>query len=207
MNACKGLVFLGILFCFEASAQVIENPEEIKALFSKENEIKGFGGVDFNVTDLYKERSLLLGAYGGAIINRHVMFGLAGYGIATENQFQGASNAMLNIEGGYGGLYLGGIIFPNEVVHLTIPVLFGAGTFHIVDKQYFPGAFDKEYVLESTAFFVVQPSAQLEVNITQFLRLGVGATYRLIRGSDLRNISDDELTNWGGVCSIRLGRF
>lgn len=192
---------------FNSVAQGIENPEEIRSLFSKENEIKGFGGVDMHVTDLYKERTLMLGAYGGAIINKHVMFGLAGYGIATENQFRGASGDMLNMEGGYGGLYLGGIIFPNEVVHLAVPVLFGAGALHIVDKQYFPTALDKEYVLESTALFVVKPSVQLEVNITQFLRIGVGASYRYIRGSDLRNISDDELTEWGGTFSVRVGRF
>jgi len=208
MRAVK-IVFILSITCgwLSSAAQGIENPEEIKSLFSKENEIKGFGGVDINITDVYQERSLLLGAYGGAIINKHVMFGLAGYGISTENQFRGEAGTMLNIEGGYGGLYLGGILFPNEVVHLTIPVLFGAGAFHIVDKQYFPTSFDKEYVLESTAFFVVKPSAQLEVNITQFLRVGVGATYRLIKGSDLRNISDDDLTSWGGTFSIRLGRF
>lgn len=208
MRAIAIVFLLTISFsCFDSTAQGIENPEEIKSLFSKENEIKGFGGLDINVTDIYKERSLLLGAYGGAIINRHVMFGLAGYGISTENQFRGTAGNMLNIEGGYGGLYLGGILFPNEVVHLTVPVLFGAGALHIVDKQYFPTSFDKEYVLESTAFFVVKHSVQVEVNITQFMRIGVGATYRLVRGSDLRNISDDELTSWGGTFSIRVGRF
>ena len=176
MKAVK-IVFILSITCgwLSSAAQGIENPEEIKSLFSKENEIKGFGGVDINITDVY--------------------------------QFRSETGTMFNIEGGYGGLYLGGILFPNEVVHLTIPVLFGAGAFHIVDKQYFPTSFDKEYVLESTAFFVVKPSAQLEVNITQFLRVGVGATYRLIKGSDLRNISDDDLTSWGGTFSIRLGRF
>lgn len=189
------------------AAQGIDDPEEIKSLFSKGNEIKGFGGVDMNVTDLYQERTMLLGAYGGAIINKHVIFGLAGYGVATENQFRSAGGSMLNMEGGYGGLYIGGILFPNEVVHLNVPVLFGAGALHIVDKQYFPTSFDKEYVLESTALFVVKPTVQLEVNITHFLRIGIGGTYRLIRGSDLRNITDDELSEWGGTFSVRLGRF
>jgi len=208
MNATR-IVFLisALSATLNGYSQGLDDPEEIKSLFSKENEIKGFGGIDINVTDIYSERTLMLGGYGGAIINKHVMFGLAGYGISTENQFRGQEGNMLNIEGGYGGLYLGAILFPNEVVHVTLPVLFGAGAFHVVDKQYFPMSFDKEYVLESTALFVVQPNMQLEVNITRFMRVGVGATYRLIRGSDLRNISDDELSNWGGTFSVKVGRF
>lgn len=208
MNTTKTVFyFLLLTVAFKGYSQGIEDPEEIKSLFSKENEIKGFGGIDINVTDIYNERTLMLGGYGGAIINKHVMFGLAGYGISTENQFRSLEGNMLNIEGGYGGLYLGAILFPNEVVHVTLPVLFGAGAFHVVDKQYFPMTFDTEYVLESTALFVVQPNMQLEVNITRFMRVGVGATYRLIRGSDLRNITDDELSNWGGTFSVKVGRF
>ncbi len=196
-------------FCFIAASAFgqVENPEQVKSLFSKENDIKGFGGIDLNVTDVYKERSLMLGGYGGAIINKHVMFGLAGYGMTTQNQFADETGRNLNIEGGYGGLYLGAIIAPNEVVHVSLPVVFGAGALHIIDKSYFPFAADKEYVLESTAFFVVKPTLQLEVNITSFLRVGVGASYRLVKGSDLLNISDEELTSWGGTFSVRMGRF
>lgn len=200
---------LMLVFSTAAMGQGISNPEQIKSLFSKENEIKGFGGFDLTVTDLYKERSLLLGGYGGAIINKHVMFGLAGYGLATENQFshERASATYFNLEGGYGGLYLGAIIAPNEVVHLTVPVIFGAGAIHIIDKNYFPFSYDKEYVLESTAFFVVKPGLQVEVNITSFLRVGLGASYRLVKGSDLLEISDEQLTDWGATFSVRMGRF
>lgn len=208
MNKLSILVTVTLFFLAAAAqGQGKEDPEQIKSLFSKENEIKGFGGVDLNVTDIYKERSLMLGGYGGAIINKHVMFGLAGYGMATQNQFADEEGRNLNIEGGYGGLYLGAIIAPNEVVHLSMPVVFGAGALHIIDKSYFPFAYDKEYVLESTAFFVVKPSLQLEVNITTFLRIAVGASYRLVKGSDLLNISDDELTSLGGNFSVRMGRF
>ena len=47
--------------------------EEIKSLLSKKNDLNAFGAVDLKVGDLKDERGLLVGAYGGFIINRRYL--------------------------------------------------------------------------------------------------------------------------------------
>lgn len=185
--------------------------KEIKALLSKENDLNGFGGTDLKVTDIFKERALIVGAYGGVLINRNYMLGIAGYGIATNPEFDGflpdGTEKKLNIHGGYGGLLVGATILAREVVHLSIPIVLGAGSVQITDEDFFQNSTDTDFTIESSTFFVVEPAAELEFNITKTLRLAAGASYRYIRATELDNLTDDNLTDWTGMLSLRFGRF
>ena len=58
--------------------------EEVKSLLGRGNELNGFGGADLKITDLVGEKGLIAGGYGGALVNRRYMIGVAGYGITTE---------------------------------------------------------------------------------------------------------------------------
>ncbi|MEO1257133.1 MAG: hypothetical protein AAFY41_19955, partial [Bacteroidota bacterium] len=112
------LYFLLSLGAFSAISQKYldtSNPkdEEIKSLLSKKNDLNAFGAVDLKVGDLMSERGLLVGAYGGFIINRRYLFGAAGYGLVTNIEFDGSVPGRtdvkrLNLHGGYGGLLIGG---------------------------------------------------------------------------------------------------
>ena len=74
---------------------------------------------------MVSQQALILGAYGGILINKNVMFGVAGYGIATESKFDGfnpeTSEARdLNIYGGYAGMLMGFKVASKEIIHLKI---------------------------------------------------------------------------------------
>ena len=196
------------------------DPREIKSLLSKENDLNGFGGGDLKITDFGGERAMVLGGYGGILVNRRFMLGVAGYGIATNPEFVGtlppgllpdspANNAdrNLTINGGYAGLTLGGIIFTRELVHLTIPVIVGAGEIQISDEDFFQNSTDTDFTIERSTFFVVEPGAQVEFNFTSSFRVAVGASYRWIQGLELSNLRDDDLSNFAGTLSLRFGRF
>ena len=185
--------------------------QEIKSLLSRENDLNGFGGADLKVTDIFKERALIVGGYGGVLINRNYMLGIAGYGIATNPEFDGilqdGSEKKLTIHGGYGGLLIGATILGKEVVHLSIPVVLGAGSVQVTDEDFFQNSTDTDFTIESSTFFVVEPAAELEFNITRTIRLAAGASYRYIRAVELDNLTDDNLTDWTGMLSLRFGRF
>ncbi|MBV6648025.1 MAG: hypothetical protein KI790_21365 [Cyclobacteriaceae bacterium] len=188
------------------------DPREIKSLLSKDNELNGFGGADLKVSDFAGERTLVVGAYGGLLINRSYMFGLAGYGLATSVEFDGVIPGSqevkkLNLYGGYAGVLIGGTIATRELIHLNIPILLGAGGMQVTDENFFQNDLDTDFTIEQSAFFVVEPAAELEFNITTGLRLAAGSSYRWIRGSDLNNLSDEDLSGWSVMFSVRFGRF
>lgn len=185
--------------------------EEVKSLLGKGNELNGFGGVDVRITDLTDEKGLIAGGYGGVIVNRRYFLGLGGYGISTDIEFDGTVNdetKPLNLYGGYGGVIIGGMIGSKEVIHLSFPVFFGAGQVEVSDKNFFPNnPNDAEFAIESSAFFVIEPTAQLEFNITQNFRLAAGMSYRYVTGSELDNLTDEELSGSAIVMSLKFGRF
>lgn len=210
------LTFLVLVACQMALAQKYldsNNPDEVKSLLSKNNDVTGFGGIDMKVGDFNEERALLSGAYGGVIINRHYFLGVAGYGLVTRNRFLGDVPGFddpkeLNLYGGYGGLMIGGIIAPKKVVHITIPVILGAGTLYVSDENFFNNSIDTDFTIEQTTFFVIEPGLTIEANITPSFRIGLGTTYRLARGINLnQQLKDDDFSQFSGLLSLRFGRF
>lgn len=187
--------------------------EEVKSLLSKQNDLNAFGALDLKISDLKSERSLLVGAYGGFIINRRYLFGVAGYGIVTNVEFEGIvpgepNPKQLHLHGGYGGIIIGGTIAPKELVHISFPIVLGAGSIEVVDKDFFiNNPADSEFTIENSVFFVAEPGIEVEFNITKYFRLGAGATYRYISGLELDNVKDDDISGTTAILSFRFGRF
>lgn len=209
--------FLVTLACALSAQRYVDtndpDNEEIKSLLNKENDLNGFGGADLKISDFKGERGLLVGAYGGLVINRRYLFGLAGYGLVTDIEFEGTlpgrdTTKTLNLYGGYGGVLIGASIAPKELIHISIPILLGAGAFEVEDESFFNSNLSEpEFVVENSVFFVVEPGIEIEFNVSNHFRLGFGATYRYITGSDLLNVSDEEVTGATGMISFRFGRF
>lgn len=189
------------------------NNDEVKSLLNKDNDLNAFGAADLKVGNFVGERGLLAGAYGGFIINRRYLFGVAGYGLVTNVEFQGtlpddAETRKLNLHGGYGGVLIGATIAHKELIHISIPIVMGVGSFDVVDKNFFGSNLaDSEFTIENSIFFVLEPGIQLEFNITKYFRIGAGVTYRYITGTELTNLKDREVTGTSGILSFRFGRF
>lgn len=187
--------------------------EEVKSLLSQKNDLNAFGAADLKVGDFKGERGLLVGAYGGFVINRRYLFGVAGYGLVTNVEFEGlvpgaTETKNLNLHGGYGGILIGGMIAHKELIHISIPIVLGAGSFEVVDKDFFiNNPADSEFTIENTVFFVAEPGIELEFNITKYFRLGAGATYRYISGTELENVRDEDVSGTTAMISFRFGRF
>ena len=187
--------------------------DKIKSLLGKENDLNGFGAIDIKVGDFVNERALLMGAYGGFIINRRYLFGLAGYGIVTNVEFDGnvpgdTEVKPLNLHGGYGGVLIGLTIAPRELIHISVPIVLGAGALEVADEDFFVNnPADSEFTVENSTFFIAEPGLELEFNITKYFRLGAGATYRHIAGTELVNVKDEDLRGFTGMLSFRFGRF
>tara|TARA_Y100001972_G_scaffold128095_2_gene187380 strand:- start:571 stop:1218 length:648 start_codon:yes stop_codon:yes gene_type:complete len=215
MRAIVALFIL--LLCSNILAQQYvdsHNPDEIKSLIGKSSETYGFGGADLKIGDIAGNRSLIIGASGGVIVNRTYFLGLAGYGLVTDNEIDGLiptatvpMEKKLNIYGGYGGMVFGFTLWTREPVHLHFPFLVGAGAFEVVDNNFFNNNFDTDFSIERSAFFIGEPGVQVEFNITENFRLGTGVSYRLVTGLDMVNLRDEDLTGLSTNISVRFGQF
>lgn len=207
------ITILTILVVF-SSIQAQDQQEipyrETKTVLGKASKVRGFGSLDTRMTEFNDELGLMVGAHGGIILNNNFVLGLGGYGLATNFKFDGIDPAEeLYLYGGYGGLIIGAIFAPKEVVHIYTPVLIGAGGLEVSDRNLFRnGGFnDFNRYIENTAFFVIEPGLEVEVNITRFFKIGLGASYRIIRESDLINVSNKDLSGFSGGLSLKFGKF
>ncbi len=173
-------VFMGLM----GFSQEDNNNKEYKTLFGSNNMTHGgYGAMSINYSQLDGEDALLVGMRGAWIINHGIGIGLGGYGITNNiNRDLYGDGYQYQLAGGYGGLLIEPIIGANNPVHISIPVLIGAGGIAYVNHSWTSAAqqpyHNGNYMLDSQAFFVLEPGVELELNMVRFFRIALGAYYR-----------------------------
>lgn len=197
---------LFVLATLTASAQ---SNNEMQTLFKKEDmTYGGYGGPSIAISTFNGENTLLVGGRGGVIFNSSFAVGGAGYGIVNSPQFTRIDdNEVAYLEGGYGGLLLEYILLPNELVHLSFPVVIGAGGLLYSNTRAMDGPdFDKS-IIDNSAFFVLEPGLELEVNIVRFMRITAGASYRYTNGMSLLDTPSSAFNALTLSVSLKFGSF
>ena len=177
-----------------------DKKDQMQTLFSFDSKITGYGSLDAKFTQLNSKDAVIIGGHGGVIFNSYFYFGLGAYGLVTTNRFPGDfPEESLDMHMGYTGLMMGFNIMPKKVVHFSVPLFLGAGNLELEHNNIF---------VENSAFLVFEPGLQLEVNVVHFMKIGLGAGYRMVHGTNLRNdITDDDLTYWSANFSLVFGKF
>jgi len=204
----KPIFIISIIFLINFQPAYSQEGDPVKYIFKNSTELKGFGTIDMKLSNIVDDTGLLVGATGGVTVNKYLLFGLGGYGIATKTTVQGIDpNKQLRLYGGYGGLLLGFNLFPRQVVHLSFPVLIGAGSIDLEDETFFSNSYDENFTIERSAFFVAEPGVLLEINITNFFHVGIGASYRFVDGLSMANLTSEDLSDWSGNLVFKFGSF
>ena len=195
-------IITGLVSIAFAQDQVKEigTKDQMQTLFGFDSKITGYGTLESKFTRLNDKDAVMIGGHGGVIFNSYFYFGLGAYGLVTTNQFAGSfPEESLDMHMGYTGLMMGFNIMPTKVVHFSIPLFVGVGNLELEHDNIF---------VENSAFLLFEPGLQMEVNVAQFMKIGLGAGYRMVQGTTLRNdITDDDLTYWTGNFSLIFGKF
>jgi hypothetical protein len=133
------------------------------------------------------KNAVFIGTYGGWKVNSKLMIGLGGYGLINNNKGLDGKikiNNQNRLKMGYGGLMFDYNIWSHKPIHAFVNTLIGAG----YSNGYLNSAYGN-WKKSGSAFFVVQPSLNLEMKVTNQFSVGVGAGYRYIRGSKLYGIN------------------
>lgn len=173
----------------------------------------GYGAVVTKFSSFNEKFAFLTGGYGGWFINDQFLIGLGGYGLSNrlhapdlENRYPGER---ISWEMGYGGLDIEYTLHSKRLIHYSFNMLIGGGGIskQVRDKntRWHDDEDDRYY--NTSAFFVIEPGATIEMNVTKWFRIGVGASYRSIHGSNTAGISDSKMSAPSANVSFKFGGF
>ncbi|UCD37003.1 MAG: hypothetical protein JSW54_09205 [Fidelibacterota bacterium] len=175
-----------------------------QTLLSGHSDHGGFGGPTYQLTQFGDQFAFLSGGRGGWIIDHTIYLGAAGYGLAHHIKMDTGPQTDHYLNLGYGGLELGAILASNRLIHATVSTLAGGGGANYLYKAW-DGDLTDESVMD--AFYIIEPSLQLIVNVTRYFRIGMGASYRYVSGVELEGISDDYLSGPSASLTFKFGKF
>jgi len=194
--------------------------DDIQTIFSDQN-LKFSGGFiapEIKVGYMNDDNGVFVGGRMGAIFNDRFSIGLGGYGLTAKSSFnydfdgegpEPIRNVRIGM--GYGGLALEYAFFSQKAIHFTVPVLVGAGGFVFYEGT--DNYWDEFNEYESTAAFFLEPGINLELNLFKHFRFNMGASYRLVQGTNLDEnglgsvVSDADLSDFVFNASLKFGFF
>ncbi|MFO7670762.1 MAG: hypothetical protein R6W31_13965 [Bacteroidales bacterium] len=165
--------------------------------------ISGMGGVFMQFTAADGEFAHMLGG-GGAVLLGDFFFGA--YGLGLTNQIPVDRPNLPDYQTGdkltisHGGFWLGYSLFGDRAIHMNFSSLVGWGTLG-VRSEYYPEN------LWPDGIFVLSPTMEVELNLTKFFRLGVGASYNIYTFVDLPGYTASDFSAPGGFLSFKFGWF
>jgi len=180
---------------------------------NKKVSVGGYGAVVGKLTPMNDKLGVLTGIEGGVLLNHKIMLGAAGYGLA--NNIAAPHPTIPNerkeyLQFWYTGL-MGEYIFNSgKLVHWSAGALLGGGGVGRREGKWHDRWDDDnegDGWYDGSGFFVAEPFVGVEVNLTSFLRVSAGGSYRFVQGSNTPGISDSDLSGPAFKFAIKAGKF
>lgn len=187
-----------------------QNPGQVQTLFDPHSGSGGYGAFTIGYTKINSQDALLMGGRGAWIIGHGFGLGLGGYGFINDPIYDPIDDLNYSLAGGYGGLLMEPILFGWFPVHLSLPIMIGAGG--VANTSYTANVYDPYeywdgYVEEATAFFVAEFGAEIEFNLVRFFRLALFGSYRYTSDIQMVGIPANALRGWSAGMTFKFGSF
>ncbi len=190
------IVLISLLMSFSVFSQ--ENHEYQTIFGNNPIKVSGMGGFEMYFSSLGGYFAYGTGGMGAAIFSNSVLFG--GYGISytIDRTFVINNNQFKNMQTSMGGIILGYVHKANRAIHPAAFLQVGWGDL----------SFNDENTSFSDNFIVLNPSIELEFNITKYFRMAIGGHYQFANGiNNAVEIGNSDFSGPGGKLSFRFGRF
>lgn len=184
------------------------NKDEFQTLFGHNRSSGGYGAFNIGYSQIDNKQAIIFGGKFEWIVGHSLGLGFGGNGFINENHYDTNLDLDVFLTGGYGGFIIEPILLPKFPVHLSFPILLGAGGISYIAEN-----MDYHNMVEdSEVFLIAEPSAELEFNITRNFRLALGASYRFtspfdVGASGTTPVSSDSLDSWTYMMTFKFGRF
>jgi hypothetical protein len=207
----SALIILGytVSFSQESDSTHKHKDKEFMTLLGNHQPRGFYGAFTVGYSEINEEQAVLFGGRFIWITSHSLGLGFGGSGFINEYHYEPSINADVFLTGGYGGLYIEPILMPRYPVHLSFPILLGAGGISYISTE---SGMNSNMIDDSEAFLLVEPGAELELNITKFFRMSLGATYRFpsafnVGTSGTPNASSESIKGFSYMVTFKFGRF
>jgi hypothetical protein len=173
-------ILCALAFVATLSAQNdVRQPREIQTFHSGPMS-HGFSvGLNGHYGRIEGEDALFFGMSLNYVMNHFLEVGLAGKWFYTEKDEPAFSDQDIVLTGGYGGLHISPSLFYTERVHVSFPLILGAGAVGYYDEE-LADIFDHDYDAEDwDVMFVAEPGVNVVFNIARFFKMETGISYRI----------------------------
>lgn len=208
----KKTIILLLAFAFQQTFA-----QEQTLLSSSEYSSGGFGAPVLKYTTLNNQSSLLMGGRGGWVLNHSLSIGGGFYGLASEVPVDVIESDIFskdldNLQFMYGGFEIEYIFAPLSIFHVSVYTLLGMGniSYRNISQDNFDdynNGYHMDNLFTGNHFFVAEPALNIEVNVTTFFHLALGASYRYTNGANYQAISDDDVSGFNGMLTFKFGKF
>ncbi|MFK7755386.1 MAG: hypothetical protein AB8B53_00485 [Flavobacteriales bacterium] len=167
--------------------------------------------------EISNQEALWLGGEVFTVFDHNLHLGVAGYGLVNtiKSINTDVDEKQLHLQCGYGGLFIEPAILENKLVNISFPVLLGAGG---IGETRVSGFVDDlsgidDFELEgddfynSDFFWIIEPGVGVNLNISQWMKLSAGVSYRYAYDLELPQTSSTLLDGFNGNVSLKLGWF
>ncbi|MCU0378841.1 MAG: hypothetical protein MUC78_11355 [Bacteroidales bacterium] len=198
----------GIAFAQELTDEP-NKPRQMMTLTGPDHTGGGYGAFTTGYSEIKGRNAFEFGFRGMWVINHSIAMGFGGTGFANQAMYNSTSGSDSFITGGYGGFIIEPIVAPMYPVHIAFPILIGGGGISYVETDW--DEFDN-FVLGTDFFMLIQPGAEIELNVTRFFRIGLGASYRFPTDfnsttTETPEMSPQDLKGFSYALSFKFGRF
>ncbi len=167
-----------------------------------------FGGPIVQGTIMNGKVYAMGGGEGAVILNHQFIIGFSGKALGTPIMTAGNTGLYL----GYGGLMLGYVFLPDQMLHPYIKTTIGAGGITEVSDpwSYYHNHNDNtnDFVRNAMPFFALDGEAGLELNVTRWMKVIAFAGYHYIYGPfDISGIKDTDLQGIDFGVKLQFGWF
>jgi hypothetical protein len=212
----KKTIILPVLLFLIFSTAFSQEPEfeyyksrEIKTLLGPDREGGVYAAFTTGYSVIDNRHAVLFGGRFGWLASHSIGVGFGATGFINEFHYEPTLATDVSLAGGYGGVYIEPILFPRFPVHLSFPVLIGAGGISYISRE---DNRNNDLIRDSEAFLIVEPAAEIELNLTKFCRLAMGATYRFPTSFDVGltgtpKAQAQSIKGWSYTLSIKFGKF
>jgi len=196
------VLLLTLALCTTGLFAQESDSNEIKTIFNtKIHSIRGFAGPVLNVSMIAGDVAFINGGGVCALFNDKFYFGVSNMELNNSVESGSEHYKDMNISFNSHSLWTGYIFNSRNPIHVNAGLQLGKGEISLSGDEL--TIFDT-----SDNVLVVNPIVELELNITKFLRLGVGANYRYITGlDDLKGYDSMDFSSPGAFMSLKFGWF
>ncbi|NLA25110.1 MAG: hypothetical protein GX879_09105 [Bacteroidales bacterium] len=203
----KLVLIAGLLF---SSLYLNAQSKEVQTLMGSSGDVRigGYGSFEIRGSQLDGGfHGLLLGGRGGAILNNSFALGFGGYGLLPTRKVNPPSyiaetGKKYHLSGGYGGLLFEYINSSHKLVHFATNTLLGVAGITYTDITNREERTDIRF--PKSVSFVIEPCAEIELNVSKVFRISLGVSYRYAPNFSLKYNGENNKNAFNGF-SINLG--